>query len=330
MNVSLRDLLQAGVHFGHQTRRWNAKMRPYIYGAKNGIHIIDLQQTARGLVDASRFVTQTVGHGGSILFVGTKRAARDIVKEEASRAQMYFIANRWLGGTMTNWQTVKKSIDRLLQLERARDEGRFDVLTKKEALELTREIAKMDRNLGGIKNLKGLPSALFVIDPKKEHIAVKEARTLGIPVVALCDTNCDPSGISYVIPGNDDAIKSIRLFTAAIADAVIEGRQISQGRATQQGGFVGDEQGAVEVIKRPKSTETLEAAEAAASASPKDDQAAAVVAKAAPEEAAPAADEAAPAADEAAPAADEAAAAADEAAAAADEEAPEAADASAK
>ncbi len=289
MNVSLRDLLQAGVHFGHQTRRWNAKMRPYIYGAKNGIHIIDLQQTARGLVDASRFITQTVGHGGSILFVGTKRAARDIVKEEAQRAQMYFIANRWLGGTMTNWQTVKKSIDRLLQLERARDEGRFDVLTKKEALELTREITKMDRNLGGIKNLKGLPSALFVVDPKKEHIAVKEAKTLGIPVVALCDTNCDPSGISYVVPGNDDAIKSIRLFTAAIADAVIEGRQISQGRATQQASFVGDEAGQVEVIKRPKSTETMETAVV--------DEAKAPDASAAPEVAEPAAEPAAEGAD---------------------------------
>ena len=297
MNVSLRDLLQAGVHFGHQTRRWNPKMRPYIYGAKNGIHIIDLQQTARGLVDATRFITQTVGHGGTILFVGTKRAARDIVKEEAQRGQMFFIANRWLGGTMTNWQTVKKSIDRLLQLERARDEGRFDVLTKKEALELTREIAKMDRNLGGIKNLKGLPSALFVVDPKKEHIAVKEAKTLGIPVVALCDSNCDPSGIAYVIPGNDDAIKSIRLFTAAIADAIIEGRQISQGRATQQAGFVGEEQGAVEVIKRPKSTETMDSAEskAEASAAPAPVEGEAPAAAAAPAEAAPAPEAAAPA-----------------------------------
>ena len=278
MNVSLRDLLQAGVHFGHQTRRWNPKMRPYIYGAKNGIHIIDLQQTAHGLVSASRFITQTVGHGGTILFVGTKRAAREIVKEEAVRSQMFFIANRWLGGTMTNWQTVKKSIDRLLQLERARDEGRFDVLTKKEALELTREIEKMDRNLGGIKNLKGLPSALFVVDPKKEHIAVKEAKTLGIPVVALCDTNCDPNGITYVIPGNDDAIKSIRLFTAAIADSIIEGRQISTGRAGQQASFVGDEGSGVEVIKRPKSTETMQGAEAAAevSAAPVDDEAPAV------------------------------------------------------
>jgi small subunit ribosomal protein S2 len=254
MNVSLRDLLQAGVHFGHQTRRWNPKMKPYIYGAKNGVHIIDLQRTARGLVDASRFLTQTVGHGGSVLFVGTKRAARDIVSEEASRCQMFHVNNRWLGGTLTNWQTVKKSIDRLVQLEKARDEGRFDVLTKKEALGAHREIEKMNINLGGIKGMRGLPSCLFIVDPKKEHIAVKEANTLGIPVVALCDTNCDPSGIQYVIPGNDDAIKSIRLFTAAIADAVTEGRSASTGRSgDRQAAYVGaadDEEANVQVVKR--------------------------------------------------------------------------------
>jgi small subunit ribosomal protein S2 len=271
MNVSLRDLLQSGVHFGHQTRRWNPKMKPYIYGAKNGIHIIDLQKTARGLVDASRFVSQTVGHGGHILFVGTKRAARDIVAEEAQRSGMHFINNRWLGGTMTNWQTVKKSIERLVQLEKARDEGRFDVLTKKEALELHREIAKMDKNLGGIKTAKGLPAALFVIDPKKEHIAVKEANTLGIPVVALCDTNCDPSGISYVIPGNDDAIKSIRLFTAAIADAAIEGKAASTGRGNSRA-YVTDAQAdeaPVEVIKRAAAPAAEEAP--AAPAAPADE-----------------------------------------------------------
>ncbi|MEN0066281.1 MAG: 30S ribosomal protein S2 [Myxococcota bacterium] len=250
MNVSLRDLLQAGVHFGHQTRRWSPKMRPYIYGAKNGIHIIDLQQTAKGLIGASRFLTQTVGHGGSVLFVGTKRAAREIVAEEAQRAQMFWVNNRWLGGTLTNWQTVKKSIERLVQLERARDEGRFDVLTKKEALGANRDIEKMNKNLGGIKGMKGLPSVLFIIDPKKEHIAVKEATTLGIPVVALCDTNCDPTGIQYVIPGNDDAIKSIRLFAASAADAVIEGRAVSTGRGGQA--FVDEAaaQSDVEVVRR--------------------------------------------------------------------------------
>lgn len=260
MNVSLRDLLQAGVHFGHQTRRWSPKMRPYIYGAKNGIHIIDLQRTARGLVDASRFVTQTVAHGGTIMFVGTKRAARDIVGEEAERCNMFYVKNRWLGGAMTNWQTVKKSIDRLVQLEKARDEGRFDVLTKKEALELHREIEKMDKSLGGIKRMKGLPSMLFVIDPKKEHIAISEAKTLGIPVVGLCDTNCDPSGVDYVIPGNDDAIKSIRLFTAAIADAVIEGRQLSKGRSSLAAYVSKEDKAAVEVIKRPTSAEGAEVA----------------------------------------------------------------------
>jgi small subunit ribosomal protein S2 len=233
MNISLRDLLEAGVHFGHQTGRWNPKMKPYIYGAKDGVHVIDLQQTARGLVGASRFVTSTVESGKHILFVGTKRAAREIISEEALRCGMFFVNHRWLGGTMTNWQTVKKSIERLVKLERARDEGKFEVLTKKEALELTREIEKMDRNLGGIKNMKGLPAAIFVVDPKKEHIAIREANTLGIPVVGLCDTNCDPTGIDYVIPGNDDALKSVRLFTAAIADAVLEGRQRSTGRHAQ-------------------------------------------------------------------------------------------------
>lgn len=241
MNVSLRDLLQAGVHFGHQTRRWNPKMRPYIYGAKNGVHIIDLQKTAKGLVDSSRYLAQTVSQGGTVMFVGTKRAARDIVSEEATRCQMFHVNNRWLGGTLTNWQTVKRSIDRLIQLEKARDEGRFDVLTKKEALGAHREIEKMNINLGGIKGMRGLPSVLFVVDPKKEHIAIKEARTLGIPVVALCDTNCDPTGITYVIPGNDDAIKSIRLFTAAIADAINEGRALSTGRSSQNTAYVAAE-----------------------------------------------------------------------------------------
>jgi len=286
MNISLRDLLQAGVHFGHQTRRWNPKMRPFVYGAKNGIHIIDLQKTARGLIDATRFLQQSVAHGGTVLFVGTKRSAREIISEEASRCGMFYINHRWLGGTLTNWQTVKKSIDRLLQLEHARDEGRFDLLTKKEALELNREITKMDKNLGGIKKMKGLPSALFVVDPRKEHIAVREACTLGIPVVALCDTNCDPDGIDYVIPGNDDALKSIRLFTTAISDAVIEGGQLSTevSAANYQGGADGDSAN-VEIIRRPSAE-----AEAAVEAAPE-----AAVEAAAPEAAAPeAAVEAAP------------------------------------
>ena len=222
-SVSLRDLLESGVHFGHQTRMWNPKMKPFIYGEKNGIHIIDLQKTARGLVEGCRFVTGAVTRGQSVLFVGTKRAAREIVQEQAARSGMFYVNNRWLGGTLTNFQTVKKSIDRLNGLEKARAEGKFDLLTKKEALDLTRKIEKMDRSLAGIKHMKGLPGLLFVIDPKREYIAIREANTLGIPVVGLCDTNCDPDGIQYVIPGNDDAIKSIRLFTSAIAESAIEG-----------------------------------------------------------------------------------------------------------
>lgn len=231
MNISLRDLLEAGVHFGHQTRRWNPRMKQYIYGSKNGIHIIDLQKTARGLVEASRFVAKTTAEGGTVLFIGTKRAAQDIVREESARSGMFYVNHRWLGGTMTNYQTVKKSIERLLSLERSRDEGRFDVLTKKEALELNREIAKMEKTLGGIKNMNQLPNVIFVVDPRKEHLAIKEARSLGIQIVALCDTNCDPTGIDYVIPGNDDAYKSIHLFTAAIADAAMSGRQQANPRA---------------------------------------------------------------------------------------------------
>jgi small subunit ribosomal protein S2 len=240
VNVSLRDLLEAGVHFGHQTRRWNPRMKPYIYGQKNGVHIIDIQKTAKALVNASRFVTTLVSRGQPILFVGTKRAAQEIVHQEAGRSNQFFVNDRWLGGTLTNFQTVKKSIERLNQLTRARTEGRFEQLTKKEALQLTREIEKMEKSLGGIKEMKSLPGALFVIDPKKEHIAVKEANKLGIPVVALCDTNCDPDGIDHVIPGNDDAIKSIRLFTAAIADAASAGRSAGHSEAAgAEGGSYG-------------------------------------------------------------------------------------------
>lgn len=246
MSVSLRELLEAGVHFGHQTRRWNPRMKPYIYGQKNGVHIIDIQQTARALVDASRFVTGIVAKGQPVLFVGTKRAARDIVQEEATRCGQFFVNDRWLGGTLTNFQTVKKSIERLNYLQKSRTEGRFEQLTKKEALQLSREIEKMEKSLGGIKDLRGLPGALYVIDPKKEHIAVKEATKLGIPVVALCDTNCDPDGIDHVIPGNDDAIKSIRLFTAAIADAAAQGVQVGR---TEAAAGMSDDRG-VEVISR--------------------------------------------------------------------------------
>ncbi len=261
-NVSLRDLLEAGVHFGHQTRLWNPKMKPYIYGEKNGVHIIDLQKTAMGLINSSRYITGEVARGRSILFVGTKRAARDVIAEEAQRCGMFYVNNRWLGGTLTNFQTVKKSIDRLVALEKARDEGRFDLLTKKEALDLTRKIAKMDRSLGGIKEMRNLPGLIFVIDPKREHIAIAEARRLNIPVVALCDTNCDPDGVTHVIAGNDDALKSIRLFTGAIADAAIDGAHA--GRDSLGAGVVtaaSDAIGDVEVVRRG-SADTEQAAPA--------------------------------------------------------------------
>ena len=248
MAISLREMLESGVHFGHQTRRWNPRMKPYIYGAKDGIHVIDLQKTAKGLIDASRFATATVQSGRPVLFVGTKRAARDIIQEEATRSGQYFVNERWLGGTLTNFQTVKKSIERLNLLTKSRDEGKFEALTKKEQLTLSREIEKMDKSLGGIKALKALPGALFVIDPKKEHIAVDEANKLGIPVVALCDTNCDPDGIDHVIPGNDDAIKSIRLFVAAIAEAAHRG--VNQGR-TDATPVNNSEDIGYEVVRRP-------------------------------------------------------------------------------
>jgi small subunit ribosomal protein S2 len=252
VNVSLRQLLEAGVHFGHQTRRWNPKMKPYIYGSKNGIHIVDLQSTARGLIDGCRFAESVVSSGKQVLFVGTKRSAHEIVAEEATRGNMFYMNNRWLGGTLTNVQTVKKSLDRLNALDKAFNEGRFEVLTKKEALGLTREMAKMEKNLGGIKSMRALPGALFVIDPKKEHIAIQEANKLNIPVIGLCDTNCDPTGIDYVIPGNDDAIKSIRLFTGAIADACIAGAQAS--RKDDRAAVTQDDVD-VEVVERVRSSE---------------------------------------------------------------------------
>lgn len=223
--ISMRELLDAGVHFGHRAGRWNPKMRPYIYGARNGIHIVDLSQTVRLLDDAFEFLADTVGSGKKILFVGTKKQAQAIVQEEASRAKQFYVSHRWLGGMLTNWVTIKKSINRLRELDRMATDGSFDKFVKKEALMLSRERDRLERNLGGIKDMTALPGAVFVIDPHKEEIAVHEANRLGIPVVALCDTNCDPAGIDYIIPGNDDAIRSIRLFLSAAADAAIEGSQ---------------------------------------------------------------------------------------------------------
>ncbi len=220
---SMREMLEAGAHFGHQTRRWNPKMKPYIFGARNGVYIIDLQQTVELARKAYRFVADTVARGGSVLFVGTKKQAQDVVAEEARRANQFYVTNRWLGGTLTNFKTVKQGIERLKTLEKMRDDGTFDLLPKKEVAALNREMEKLQRNLGGIKEMSRLPSVLFVIDPRKEHLAVHEANRLGIPVVGLVDTNCDPDGIDYVIPANDDAIRSIRLFSAQIANAALEG-----------------------------------------------------------------------------------------------------------
>jgi len=221
--ITMKQLLEAGVHFGHQTRRWNPKMKPYIFGARNGIYIIDLQKTVRYFRNAYSFISQITQKGEKVLFVGTKKQAQDSIMEEAVRADQYYVNNRWLGGMLTNFSTIKRSIDRLKKIEAMAEDGTFDLLIKKEVLQLQREREKLEKSLGGIKNMTRLPAAIFVVDPNKEEIAVKEARKLGIPVVAVVDTNCDPDGIDYIIPGNDDAIRALRLFASKMADACIEG-----------------------------------------------------------------------------------------------------------
>jgi len=226
--ISMKQLLEAGVHFGHQTRRWNPKMAPYIFTERNGIYIIDLQKTVKKVEEAYNFVRQLAADGETILFVGTKKQAQEAVKEEATRCDMFYVNERWLGGMLTNFQTIQKRINRLRELEEMEANGTFDVLPKKEVIKLRREMEKLQKYLGGIKNMNKLPGALFVIDPRKERIAVAEARKLGIPIVAIVDTNCDPDEIDYVIPGNDDAIRAVKLLTAKIADAVLEGRQGEQ------------------------------------------------------------------------------------------------------
>lgn len=223
--VTMKELLEAGVHFGHQTKRWNPKMKPYIFGARNGIYIIDLQKTVRMFKNAYDFVADTVAKGKSVLFVGTKKQARDAIYEEANRCEMYYVHNRWLGGMMTNFQTIKQSIDRLNYLNNIENDGTINLFPKKERLKLAKERAKLDSNLGGIRLMKSLPGALFVVDPKNEAIAVKEGRRLGIPIVAIVDTNCNPDDIDYLIPGNDDAIRAIRLIASRIADACEDGRK---------------------------------------------------------------------------------------------------------
>jgi len=229
--ITMRQLLEAGVHFGHQTKRWNPKMRPFIFGARNGIHIIDLQHTVKLFNRAFQFLVNTVANGDPVLFVGTKKQAQEVIQEEARRCGMFFVTNRWLGGTLTNFKTVKGSIERLRTIEKMAEDGTFERLTKKEVLQLERERAKLEKTLGGIKNMGGLPGAVFIIDPKKEHIAVEEARKLEIPIVAITDTNCDPDVIDYVIPGNDDAIRAIKLFTGKVADACISGGRLGKERA---------------------------------------------------------------------------------------------------
>jgi small subunit ribosomal protein S2 len=221
--ITMKELLEAGVHFGHQTKRWNPKMKEYIFGERNGIYIIDLQKTLKLFKDASKFVTELCAGGKTILFVGTKRQAQDAVAEEANRASMPYINQRWLGGLLTNWVTVQKSVKRLQELDEMATDGRYELLTKKEVIRLERERKHLQANLAGIKSMKRLPDALFVIDSNNEAIAVKEARKLGIPVVAVVDTNCDPTVVDYVIPGNDDALRAIRLFTSKIADSAAEG-----------------------------------------------------------------------------------------------------------
>ena len=221
----MKQLLEAGVHFGHQTRRWNPKMAEYIFTERNGIYIIDLQKTVKKVEEAYNFVREVTEQGGEILFVGTKKQAQESIKEEAERVGMYFVNSRWLGGMLTNFTTIKKRIQRMEQLKKMAEDGTFEQLPKKEVVNLTIEAEKLEKNLGGIKEMKKLPAAIFIVDPKKEHNAVAEARKLNIPIIAIVDTNCDPDEIDYVIPGNDDAIRAVKLIASTMANAIIEGRQ---------------------------------------------------------------------------------------------------------
>ena len=282
--VSMRDMLQAGVHFGHQTHRWNPKMRPYIWGAKNGVYIIDLQKTARLYRDAMHFVSRLAQRGESILFVGTKRQAQDVVQGEATRCKQHFVNNRWLGGMLTNFRTIRTSIDRMVDIEKQLDVGNVERLTKKEVIKLERELQKLLRNMGGIRSLDKPPGAVFIIDTVKEHIAVAEARKLNIPIVALCDTNSDPDTVNYPIPSNDDAIRAIKLFTRAVADAYID------GAALHKDSFIREAAG-------PARNQDVDVIVRNAPDGPDDDAAAPAEAAAAPAEAAAAPAEAAPATD---------------------------------
>jgi small subunit ribosomal protein S2 len=240
--ITMKELLEAGVHFGHQTKRWNPRMKEYIFGERNGIYIIDLQKTLKMFKEASKFVTDLTGQGKVILFVGTKRQAQDAIAEEANRCGMFYINQRWLGGLLTNWITVQKSVKRLQELDEMATDGRYELLTKKEVIKLERERKHLQANLAGIKNMRRLPDALFIVDSNNEAIAVKEARKLGIPVVAVVDTNCDPTVVDYVIPGNDDALRAIRLFTSKISDSVVEGVQMVSDKRASEAGVTADAQ----------------------------------------------------------------------------------------
>ncbi len=224
--ITMKELLEAGVHFGHQTKRWNPKMKPYIFGARNGIYIIDLQKTVKMFRNAYDFVTNVVANGGSVLFVGTKKQARESVYEEANRCEMFYVHNRWLGGMLTNFQTIKQSIDRLNYLNNIKNDETINLFPKKERLKLEKARVKLDNNLGGIRTMNGLPGVIFVVDPKNEAIAVREGRRLGIPIIGIVDTNCDPDDVDYIIPGNDDAIRAIRLITSRVAEACLKGAEV--------------------------------------------------------------------------------------------------------
>ncbi|MFD2925550.1 30S ribosomal protein S2 [Halobacillus naozhouensis] len=232
--ISMKQLLEAGVHFGHQTRRWNPKMKKYIFTERNGIYIIDLQKTVKKVDEAFNYVRQVAEDGGNILFVGTKKQAQDTVRDEATRCGMYYINQRWLGGTLTNFQTIRKRINRLIDIERMEEDGTFDVLPKKEVVDMLKEKDRLVKFLGGIKEMTSIPDAMFVIDPRKERIAIAEAHKLNIPVIGIVDTNCDPDEIDYVIPANDDAIRAVKLLTSKMADAVLEAKQGEETEVTEE------------------------------------------------------------------------------------------------
>ena len=257
--ISMKEFLEAGVHFGHQTRRWNPKMKEYIYGERNGIYIIDLQKTLKLFKEAAKYAADLAREGKAILFVGTKRQAQEAVAEEAKRCSMYYVNRRWLGGLLTNFSTIQKSIQRLKELEEMSRDGRYELLPKTEVQRLERERKRLDQNLAGIKDMPGLPDALFVVDSNKEEIAVREARKLGIPVVAIVDTNCDPDLVDRVIPGNDDALRAIRLFTSRIADAVLEGRQAAAEKLMEEEKIAAEK--AAEELERAREAAAIPAAE---------------------------------------------------------------------